>query len=95
MLAAMREGMNQPIQSSSADMTKLAMALAAEELDRRYARIALTVHDELVGEAQDHYVDEAARIIKSCMERAGYLLFPNLPEGAITAEPKISMKYDK
>jgi DNA polymerase I-like protein with 3'-5' exonuclease and polymerase domains/intein/homing endonuclease len=93
--AAMREGMNAPIQSASADMTKLAMVNVHSRLQPRWARIVLTVHDELVVEAEDAYVEEAAAVTKSGMEAAGYQLFPHLPMGAVTAEPKISLKYDK
>jgi DNA polymerase-1 len=93
--AAMREGMNQPIQSSSADMTKLAMIYVHGALDPARGRIALTVHDEIVAEVREDYADEAVVIIQREMERAGYDLFPNLPRGAVTAEPKKSTKYDK
>jgi len=93
--AAMREGMNQPIQSSSADMTKLAMVRTQRALDRQRARIAITVHDELVIEADLDYAEEAAALTKEAMEGAGYLLFPSLPAGAIEAQPKFSTCYNK
>lgn len=93
--AAMREGMNQPIQSSSADMIKLAMLRVSRALDPRRGRIALTVHDEIVAEVDADYAAEAVSIIQCEMESAGYYLFPNLPAGAIVAEPKQSTKYDK
>lgn len=93
--AAMREGMNHPIQASSADMTKLAMVLLDPKLDKRYARIVAAVHDELLVESQKSYTDTAAQLTKQCMEDAGYILFPTAVKGLIQAEPKISDRYDK
>ncbi len=95
MLAAMREGMNQPIQSSSADMTKLALVMLDQRLDHRYGRIAGTVHDEIIVESQHHYTDQAMVLTRHCMESAGYLLFPYADPGLIVAEPKKSNCYDK
>lgn len=93
--AAAREGMNQPIQSSSADMTKLAMVLVAQHLDPRKARIVASIHDELLVEADSDYAEEAAGIVQTYMEKAGYDLFPDAPHGLIKAEPKLSTCYDK
>jgi DNA polymerase-1 len=59
--------MNQPIQSSSADMTKLAMVRTQRALDPQRARIAITVHDELVIEADLDYAEEAAALTKAAM----------------------------
>lgn len=93
--AAMREGMNHPIQSSSADMTKLAMILLEPKLDKRYARIVAAVHDELLIESRKSYTPIAVELTKQSMERAGYLLFPMAEQGLIQAEPKVSSRYDK
>lgn len=95
MSGAEREGKNHPIQASSADMIKLAMLRVWEELDHKRARIVAPVHDELLVEADDDYVDEAVAITKRQMEGAGYELFPSLGPGMIIAEPKVSMVYDK
>lgn len=93
--AAMREGMNQPIQSSSADMTKLAMVLTHHALDPQRGRIVASIHDELLVEVDEDYAEEAGRIVQECMEKAGYMLFPHAPQGLIRAEPKVSSCYDK
>jgi len=95
LFAAQREGKNQPIQSSSADMTKLAEYIVDSRLDSRYAHIVAVVHDEIIVEARDEYVEEAAKITGEGMEEAGYTLFPDLPIGMIKASPKISTRYDK
>lgn len=68
--AYMRQGSNQPIQSTSADITKTAMLKIYQNMDYKKARIVLTVHDELLVESVRSYADEAAIIMKYCMEEA-------------------------
>lgn len=94
--AAQREGSNSAIQGSSADMMKLAIRDLYAALDKSKARIVGTIHDELLIEARDEFVDEIASITQYCMEEAGYKLFPKAREyGIIKAEPKVSGAYDK
>lgn len=94
--AAMREGSNAPIQGGSADMTKLALLKASQRLNRQRSVLLLCVHDEIVAEADDDYAEEAATIIKECMEEAGYELYPAAkPFLLIKADPKLSQCYDK
>ena len=97
-LAAQREGTNQPIQSTSADITKLGQILLYDSLDLKRGRLAATIHDELLVEVDEDYVDEAMQIVKNAMENAGYMILPQLHKYTyqlITAEPKVSNKYDK
>lgn len=93
-LAAQREGSNQRIQSTSADMTKLAMLYCFNMLDRNKARIIMSVHDEIVLEAKDSYVDQAARILKSSMETAARDILKNLGH-TVEIFPQVSTRYDK
>ena len=99
-LAAMREGMNMPIQGTSATMTKRAIWLLWERLDRKKARIIITVHDEIVVEAVDSYVDTAVAIIKEAMEQAIKETLPAVAhevgkyEGT-SVSPSVSDRYDK
>jgi DNA polymerase I len=99
-LAAMREGQNMPIQGTSATMTKRAIWLLWERLDRRKARIIITVHDEIVVEALISYTEAAKIIIKECMEQAIKETLPvvadqvGLYEGT-SVEPSDSDRYDK
>ncbi len=94
--AAEREGSNAPIQGGSADITKLSLLKSDHALDHRQSCILLCVHDEIVVEADDRYVEEAAAILKACMEDAGYELYPAAKEyRLIKTDPKISMCYDK
>lgn len=93
-LAAKREGSNQRIQSTSADMTKTAMVYCYEKLDKKQARIILSVHDELVIESTNSYVETARKIMKESMERAARDMLPNLGH-TVVIEPAISERYDK
>jgi DNA polymerase I-like protein with 3'-5' exonuclease and polymerase domains len=99
-LAAGREGMNAPIQGTSATMTKRAIELIWNTLDRKKARIIITVHDEIVVESIDSYVETAAQIVKECMEQAIKETLPEIAhevglyEGT-SVSPSISERYDK
>ena len=100
LLAAQREGMNAPIQGTSATMTKLAIWLMWGRLKRNKARIIITIHDEIVVEAVESYAVEAAQIMKESMEQA---IRETLPEVAnvvglykgTSVSPKMSARYDK
>lgn len=92
--AAQREGSNQRIQSTSADMTKLAMRYCFDSLDRKRANMVLSIHDEIVLESDEDYAEEAAQILKASMERAGRAILKNLGD-AVIVKPAISDRYDK
>lgn len=94
-LAAMREGMNQPIQSSSADMTKTALYLIHSRLNPREARIVATVHDEIIVEAKIEKAETLQTLVKDTMIEAGYLLFPRAQQGLILVDAHVSSRYDK
>lgn len=75
-----RAAINAPIQGSSADIIKIAMAgirdrLARENLERE-VRMLLQVHDELVFEVREDLIDKASGIIKPLMEGAAGLSIP-------------------
>jgi DNA polymerase-1 len=77
-LAVEREAINSPIQGSAADIMKQAMinlhlALRARGLK---TRILLQVHDELVLEAPEAEVDQAARLTREVMSTAFALNVP-------------------
>jgi DNA polymerase I len=93
-LAIGREGSNHPIQSTSADMTKLAMLELYETLDPNRGRIVLTVHDELVTEVDDDYVTEASILKQRAMENAARKVMPNMGH-AVSVKVKVSKRYDK
>ena len=68
---AERNAVNGPVQGSSADFTKLAMALCYEEckergwLERVY--MTITIHDELVFEIEEDLAEEAVEVLIEAM----------------------------
>jgi DNA polymerase I-like protein with 3'-5' exonuclease and polymerase domains len=72
---------NAPIQGGAADQTKLALIL----LEKRMNNIGLpypvvaVVHDEIVAEAQDDYVDVIESEVYRAMMDAGDMLYPEVP----------------
>jgi DNA polymerase I-like protein with 3'-5' exonuclease and polymerase domains len=75
-------------------MTKTAMIYCYNALDKGKARIILSVHDELVIESANSYVETAQSIMKEGMEQAARDMLPNLGSTVII-NPSISNKYDK
>ena len=69
---AERQAVNHPIQGTAADIVKIAMVKADEALLKRgllkKVRLILQIHDELVYEADEKFIDEAASIITEEME---------------------------
>lgn len=92
---AVREGKNAPIQSSSADLTKLSELLLHRELDSSEAWLIACIHDELILRVREEVAEKYVPIIKWAMESAGEILFPELPKGMISAEPSIMEYYSK
>jgi DNA polymerase-1 len=73
-----RVAMNSPIQGSAADIIKLAMIRVARHLKERGldAHLILQVHDELLIEAHESCVEEAAAILREDMEQVAALRVP-------------------
>jgi DNA polymerase-1 len=65
---AERMATNAPIQGTAADILKLAMIALDKRLDETFARMLLTVHDEIVIEVQENRAEEVAGIVKETME---------------------------
>lgn len=76
--AAEREAINAPIQSTAADIMKLAMIKVASELQRHnlHARMVLQVHDELIFETPQEEVAQVCRIVREAMETVYTLKVP-------------------
>lgn len=72
---AKRQCVNAAIQGSAATMTKKAMiAIYNDELMKKYGfRLLIGVHDELIGQCDEQYAEEAS-------ERLGYLMKSCVPE---------------
>ena len=73
-----RCAMNSPIQGTAADIIKIAMVRVADELKKRglQTRLILQVHDELILEAPESEAEEAAELLRSCMEGVMQLKVP-------------------
>ena len=73
---AERTAMNTPIQGTAADIIKLAMIRAEENLRGLESRIIIQVHDELVLEAKTSELVDAERILRAAMENVVKLSVP-------------------
>ncbi len=68
---AERMAMNTPVQGTAADLMKLAMISAFENLERAgLAKIILQVHDELVVECRAEKAEQVATILKDSLTQA-------------------------
>lgn len=74
--AAERIAQNTPMQGSAADIMKLAMLRVATLLEESSAEMLLTVHDELIIEANKDEAPDIAQRVKEAMERAYELRVP-------------------
>ncbi|PRP90870.1 DNA polymerase I [Enhygromyxa salina] len=73
---------NTPIQGSAADILKIAMVEVERLLaDKPWARMLLTVHDELIFECETDKVEALVELVKPAMEGAAKLDVPLLVEG--------------
>lgn len=70
--AAERAALNAPIQGSAADIMKIAMVKAGQELEDAgvKSRIILQIHDELVVEIADGEEEQVTALVKNAMEHA-------------------------
>ena len=73
---AERTAMNTPIQGTAADIIKLAMIRAEENLRGLESRIIIQVHDELVLEAKTSELADAEKILRAAMENVVELSVP-------------------
>ena len=73
-----RAAMNTPVQGTAADIIKIAMVRVREQLLSRglAAKLILQVHDELIVEAPVEEAEQAASLLKACMENAAQLSVP-------------------
>ena len=83
-----------PIQGTSADITKYALAYIHKELKNKKLDASLihTVHDEIVVEARDDIADNVARLLEDQMIKAGEKLLKKVP---IKVDVNISDCWEK
>ena len=65
-----RQSMNTPIQGTSADITKEALARYFELPGTKKGRVVAIVHDELVVEVRDEYAERSGRLLATAMDEA-------------------------
>lgn len=65
---AERQAINSPVQSFASDLMLLSMLLLEPQLRPNRAFIIATVHDEILFQVRDEYVDDTASLIKRTME---------------------------
>lgn len=66
--AVYREGINFYPQTTANDLTLTSAIIIADNIDSARAVIVLTVHDSILGDVEDNYVDEYGVICKQVME---------------------------
>ena len=67
---AWRAAINAPIQGTAADIIRRAMIRMPEVIKDLPAKMLLQVHDELIFEVSENYIDKTIPVIKSVMEQA-------------------------
>ena len=77
--ATQRLGKNAPIQGSSADITKRALALLYKALKQTHAKIVNCIHDEIVVEVAEGSADECAAIVDREMVAAAREFIRSVP----------------
>ncbi len=90
---------NYPIQGTGADIMKIAMVLLHKEFYKRswlpsqndWARMLLTVHDEIVFEIKHEILQDAMKVIVDLMEKPGKMANWEIP---LVAEPLIDLTWD-
>lgn len=81
-----REAVNFPIQSSAADMMKIALADLYTRFQHTHTKLVNTVHDEIVVECAEDRADEALEEVTNSLINAGKRYIKKVPveaEGAI------------
>jgi DNA polymerase I-like protein with 3'-5' exonuclease and polymerase domains len=96
MSKAQRNSVNGPIQGSSADVTKVAMALVYKEMRNRgwldKVQMIITMHDELVFEVDGDVMEECIPILVELMVENPFVLGMNWPV-PLTADVEIGIDW--
>jgi DNA polymerase-1 len=89
-----RASKNTPIQGASADMTKRALVLLREYINKHAVpvKLVMTVHDQIDTICDDTYVTEWSQVMKDLMEEAALEIVTN---GLLKAEVSVSNCWEK
>src|SRR5919107_182993 len=90
--ALRREAMNYPIQGSSADIAKLALAYVRDELEGLDANLINCIHDEFVVECAQEVSGEASERTREAMIQAGEEILSKVP---VDVEVVVSHEWRK
>lgn len=90
--AAKRNGVNQPIQGTSADILKRALALLHKSMKGTSGHLVNIVHDEVLVECDAHEADTIAEKLTTSMIQAGEEYVKTVP---ISVDPVISNEWRK
>jgi DNA polymerase-1 len=89
-----RQAGNSPIQGTSADITKLAVALFYEGHASDHATLVAVVHDELVVECPATEAEQVARRLETCMDDAQREYIKLSPAALPRPEAKVSDHWE-
>ena len=70
---------NTPVQGTSADIIKKAMAKLVEVLSGTKVKLIATIHDEIIVEAPEEQAIRVAELLKETMEQAGTFYLKSIP----------------
>ena len=89
-----RASKNTPIQGASADMTKLALFMMREVINKRDlpVKLVMTVHDQIDTICKQEYLDEWTILMQQIMEHAASKIVTN---GLLKAEVTVSDCWEK
>jgi DNA polymerase-1 len=90
--AMRREAMNYPIQGSSADIAKLALAYIGRDIKGMEARLVNSIHDEFVVECREDLAPEVSEKMSAAMTRAGERILEKVP---VEVEVVVSREWTK
>jgi len=90
--AMRREAMNYPIQGSSADIAKLALAYMRRDLEGLDARLVNSIHDEFVVECREDLAGEVSEKMRGAMTKAGERILEKVP---VEVEVTVSREWTK
>jgi DNA polymerase-1 len=77
--AARRNGVNMPIQGTSADILKRSLRLLHDGLRGTSGKLVNIVHDEIVVECEASEAQEIAALLENVMSSAGSEFISNVP----------------
>ena len=76
-----RSGINFLVQSIASDVNLLGAIDTHNEIDSAQAKIFALVHDSILAEVDEGYVDEYMEIVKKCIQKDRGISIPNCPVG--------------